>query len=221
MSTPLRFRLFRIALFCGIVVTMGFALVPGASANVKVPIPPGPPFYARIVMNCPACVQHNDDWAFIPFYHLPEDVPLGFNLLDQFDVPYAFSIPSTVTGFEIWKELPPAPGAGPLTVQLLGSGAVPVWFVPWDVWVAATTDGKLFINELAALPGILKGTADFYKETLIPAEEATTGAVVLQIQAGGKLMTDGRDFRVESVTHNVKGNIPNITWKENTRIVFR
>ena len=39
MSTPLRFRLFRIALFCGIVVTMGFALVPGASANVKVPIP--------------------------------------------------------------------------------------------------------------------------------------------------------------------------------------
>ena len=145
----------------------------------------------------------------------------GFNLWISSTFPSAFRVASTVTGFEIWKELPAAPGAGPLTVQLHGLGAVPVWFVPWDVWMAATTDGKLFINELASLPGILKGTADFYKETLIPAEEATTGAVVLQIQAGGKLMTDGRDFRVESVTHNVKGNIPNITWKENTRIVFR
>ena len=72
MSIPLRYRLLRIALLGCIVVTMGFALVPGASANVKCPIPPGPPFYARIVMHCPVCVQHNDEWAVIPFYHLPE-----------------------------------------------------------------------------------------------------------------------------------------------------
>lgn len=220
MFTPLRFKLLRIALLCCIVLTMCLAVVSDASANVRVPIPPGPPFYARIVMNCPACVQHNADWAFIPFYHMPADVPPGFDLLDQFDVPGAFLVPSTVTGFEIWKELPPAPGAGPLTVQLHGMGAVPVWFVAWDEWMAATGDGVLTIGELKALPSRIEGTATFYKETLIPAEEATTGAVVLQIQARGELK-DGQRFQVESVTYNVRGNIPNITWKENTRIIFR
>jgi hypothetical protein len=222
MSTPLRSRPFRIVSLCAIVVIMSLALVPGASANDKVPIPPGPPFYARIVMHCAVCVQHNAEWAVIPFYHLPKDVPADFNLLDQFDVPNAFLVESTVTGFEIWKEWPPAPGstAGPLVVQLHGMGAVPVWFVPWEGWLAATNDDMLTIGELENVPGLLKGTADFYKETLIPAEEATAGLVVLQIQARGEL-EDGPSFQVESVTHNVVGTIPNITWKENTRVVFR
>lgn len=152
MSTPLRYKLLRIALLCSIVMSMSFALVPGASANDRVPIPPGVlPIWARTA--CPTCVVHDAEWAVIPFYYDPLKVPGTFNLFNLIDPDlFLLGLTPTVTGFEIWEHwsIPPTAPA-PLSAHWQGSGAVPVWFVPWEQFWAEAKDGRLTIADLKAL----------------------------------------------------------------------
>lgn len=123
---------------------------------------PGPPYYARIEGNR---VFNDGEMAAIVFYRDPNCVPAGFNLLSFFDAPAAFACQLTVEGASLWKE--PLVGA-PKTLTARGAGAVPVWFVPVDSIDQATQDGVLTIGELAALDGLVVGTASQFNEVLQP-----------------------------------------------------
>ena len=204
MSTPLRYKLLRITLLCGIVVSVSLALVSGASANVRVPSG-DMPFYAPPF--CPTCITHNDEWAVIPFYRPTSCVPADFNLITLVDYPRALACtPHTTEGFEIWAD-----GTVPLLWQLHGLGAVPVWFVRWPELQGALVDGVLTTGELKGLPSLLRGTATSYKQTA--RNESLFVVVVLQITARGTL-EDGRGFDVVSVTHGPDS-------RQNTKISFR
>src|SRR5262249_47013766 len=114
--------------------------------------------------------------------------------LDFFDIPRAFGCPLTVRGFEVWKNGLPIDQA-PLTSKTYGLGNVPVWFVAWSELEAATADQVLTITELASLPSLQIGYADFYEETLQPPAIGDRTPDHLQINATGAL-ENGTAFRV-------------------------
>ncbi len=207
MSPLFRSRLSRCTLVCGIVLSMCLAAAPGVHANVR--LPSGDmPLYAQLA--CPDCVQHNEEWAVIPFFRPPACVPPDFNLLNYFDSAAFACTPPTTEGFEIWKH---GPGIDPVPLvwQLKGLGAVPVYFVRWPELQTAMADGELKIGELEGLPSLLRGVVDSYKQTA--RNEGMLSIVVLQMIARG-VLEDGRTFDVESVSHG-----PDL--RQNTRISFR
>jgi hypothetical protein len=165
------------------------------------PEDPGGPFYARTLDRPPFAIV-DGGWAAIPFYRDPECLAANrpdFNLLFFFDVPAAWACPMTVHGFSLWAG---EPGVGaPHTLITHGAGAVPVWFVPEDVFLGAVADGELTIGELASLPGRLVGLASHFEEVLQPAplppELGGGGHPVgkAKLNARGTL-EDGRAFRV-------------------------
>lgn len=178
------------------VVLVLFALGPITYANVR--IPTDPPFYARIERD-PAgqpTVLNDGEWAVIPFYREPGCVPADFNLLNLFDAPRAFGCTLAVDGFEVWEEVPPPPGGGPIQVISHGLETMEIWFVDWEELSAAMADDVLTITELAALPSLVKGTPTVFKETLHPAGSANQS--VLQMFGFGEL-EDGRSFRISAV----------------------
>jgi len=162
-----------------------------AEAQYRFPVPaisPGVPAYARVER---PFVFHTDEWAAIVFYRDPSCVPASFNLLDFFDVPAAFDCGLTVSGFEIWEDLP---GVAVAPRQVVSTGAaVPVWFVPWPALQAAIADDVLTLPELESLSP-LKGTATTFHEALQPEG----GAMIphLTIAASG-VLPDGRSFQYE------------------------
>ena len=165
------------------------------TAAVRQPIPDeqaGPPFYARIDAHG---VIHTEDWAAIPFYRDPSCVPADFNLLDFFDAPRAFSCGLTVEGFVVWQNGPPPEDFAPTQSVLRDDGPVPVWLVSWPELEAAMADGVLTIGELAALPSLEVGSADYFHEVLHPSEAARHP--MIQLNASGTL-EDGRTFLVQA-----------------------
>ena len=114
MSTPLRYKLFRIALLGCIVFSMSLAMVSGASANVRVPSG-DMPFYAPPF--CPTCITHNDEWAVIPFYRPTSCVPADFNLITLVDYPG----PSRV------RRIPPRDSRSGRTERCHCSGSSMAW----------------------------------------------------------------------------------------------
>ena len=127
---------------------------------------PGPPYYARIEPS-PPHVLHDGQWAAIVFYRQPSCVPAGFNLLSFFHFGPAFGCDLTVHGASLW---PGEPFAGaPKIVTSQGNGAVPIWFVPVTAINQATQDGELTIGELAALDGLMVGSAEHFNEVLHPS----------------------------------------------------
>jgi len=176
-------------------------------ANVVLFFPPGPgvPYYAFIQGEPGALVLHDDAWAAIPFWRSPSCVPRDFNLLAFFDFPRAFDCALTVEGFEIWKQGPETDG-GPIHVQTHGKGTVPIWFVPWPTLQGALADNVLTMVELEGLPGLLKGTASYYKDTAWPGEgkaglPCNAGAGCpkshTEVSAHGSL-EDGRSFQFQA-----------------------
>ncbi len=146
------------------------------------------PFYARIA---PDLLIADGDLAMVYFYRPPECVPSDFNLLDFFDVPGAFFCgPPTTEGFRIW-ETGPFLDPAPYQVKLQGLGAVPVWFVDTDDYVAAISDGELTISELEALNPLM-GTASQFNEVLHPGEAANVPLLVARMKGH---LDDGRPFR--------------------------
>ena len=213
-----------------VVPVMLAALAAAALANVVLffpgPLgePSGVPAYARIE-RAPydglPLVHHDQEWAAIPFYRSPACARAAFNLLDFFDAPAAFNCPMTVEGFEIWKNGPWAGESSPIQVVSHGSGAVPVWFVRWEVLKTALSDNLLTMPELIALAP-LKGTASFFKETLHPGEGPSGGSAKntkLQFVARG-LLEDGRTFDVQS-EENTQSETRDIESKTITKIRFK
>ena len=174
-------------------VLMSAGVSAGAGvAAVQQPIPDeqaGPPYYARLEND----VIRTDEWVAIPFYRDPACVPADFNLLQFFDIPGAFSCPLTVDGLVIWENGPPPQDQAPIHQSLHGTGDVPVWFVSWTDMEPAMSDGVLTIVELAALPSLQVGSADYFHETLHPTGGAQRGKI--QLTASG-VLDDGRSFRL-------------------------
>lgn len=152
----------------------------------------GPPFYARIDAQS---VIHTEEWAAIPFYRDPSCVPADFNLLTFFDAPQAFSCGLTVEGFVVWKNGPPPQDFAPIQSVLRDDGLVPVWLMSWPELEAAMADGVLTIGELADLPSLQVGHADYFHEVLHPSEAAHHS--MIQLNARGTL-EDGRTFMVQA-----------------------
>ena len=197
-----------------ILVIAGLLLViaPIALATVRVEGGGDVPFYARLGRGE---IYHTDEWAAIVFYRPPTCIPANFNLLDFFDIPGAFDCnPPTTDGFAIWEHGPETDPA-PLTLELHGLGAVPIWFVSWPTLQAAMADDVLTIGELEAVQP-LKGSASFYHEVLRP-----TGAVnvsTIEFNAGG-MLADGRSFHVEASSAGFSRSTDYFHFR--TLVVFR
>lgn len=154
------------------------------------------PFYARFGDNE---TFSNGEWAVIIFYRSPDCIPADFNL-DQFfhfpdeNGPGAFGCtPPTTTSVELWANGPETDPA-PLVAEMAGRGAVPVWFFSEADIVGAMADSVVTIEELAALPSRLVGTAASYTELLHPGQ--TNAQPLIQFTAEG-LLEDGRAFLVD------------------------
>jgi len=169
---------------------------------------PGLPFYA-LVEPGPPHVYSDDEWAFIPFYRDPDCVPEGFNLLNFFDPPAAFGCASMVSGHTLWHG---AVGNGdPKHVVIHGMGNVPVWFVPQAAMADALSDGILTIGEIEALPGLMKGSADTFKEVVHPHPDmfGVGGHPVPKIMVNTRgALEDGRSFAVNLT--RVNDGTPNV-----------
>jgi len=191
MSTPGNSRRWPIAVAL-LAVALSLSLGAGsAQAQFRFPVPavsPGVPAYARVER---PFVFHTDEWAAIVFYRDPTCIPPAFNLLDFFDFPAAFDCSLTVSGFEIWEDLP---GVALAPRQSIFRGtAVPVWFVPWSTLQAAIADDVLTLPELESL-NPLEGIATIFREVLQPLGGAQMPH--LTISASG-ILTDGRTFQYE------------------------
>jgi hypothetical protein len=166
---------------------------------------PGIPAYARIESGQ---VYIADGWAVIAFYRDPACVPDDFNLLLFFDPPAAFGCPLTVEGFALYE--PQAyPMGAPTTSHATGTGAVPFWFVPADVLLAAVADGLLTMVELEGLDGLLMGYATQFNELHQPLPHPLFGGGHPNsklIQTAHGMLLDGRRFQyhLTSIDGHVK-----------------
>lgn len=167
------------------------------AASVRI-TDPQIPMYADLSYSY---IPEDDGWVAIVFKRPPDCIRADFNLLVGFDVPAAFGCnPMTVSGHAIFgAESDYTSGVPPRQVQLTGS-AVPVWLVPAAELHAAATDGMLTIGELAALPGLLRGTASTYHQATKNSAAATGGRGApsgsSSSMARGEL-EDGRTFSVQ------------------------
>lgn len=169
---------------------------------------PGIPAYARIEP-VPPHVHIVDGWAVIAFYREPGCVRPDFDLLELFDPPAAFGCPLTVAGFALF-ETGVFPGA-PKVAHAKGNGAVPFWFVPEPVLLAAIQDGELTIGELAALEGLLVGSASRFTEMLQPFPDPVLGGGHPNpklIQTAHGTLSDGRSFHYHVTV--VEGEVESI-----------
>jgi hypothetical protein len=172
---------------------IGLGVVPAtAPAQVRVD-PQQLPFYARIVTG-------TGEWTPVIFYRPADCIPENFNLESFFDPPRVFACgPMTVDAFAIWETGPgldPAPRQG----RQRGLGAVPIWFVRTEDYLAALDDGVLTIGELEALDPLM-GHARLFTETLHPEPPAENGLLV--VNAKGTLQ-DGRSFRLHITLQTTK-----------------
>ena len=154
------------------------------------------PFYARFGENE---TFSDGEWTVIVFYRSPDCIPADFNLNQFFHFPGendpgAFACaPPTTTSVEYWANGPETDPA-PLTAEMTGRGAVPVWFIPQADAEQAMEDGVVTIEELAASPSRLAGEAVTYTELLHPSQ--TNEQSLIQFNAEGAL-EDGRSFMVD------------------------
>jgi hypothetical protein len=156
---------------------------------------PGVPAYARLELLLPEFdVPNNEAWAAIVFYRDPACVPPDFNLGQFFhfpgpDGPGAFGCRLLVEGHEIWQN---GPGQDPAPVYVRTRNAVPdlpVWFVASEDLSPLLQSGHVSIGDVAALPSLLKGSAQWFEEALYPNGAAPDPGITLR--ANGRLATGG------------------------------
>lgn len=157
---------------------------------------PGVPAYARLELLIPDFdVPGNDDWAAIVFYRDPDCIPLNFDLGLFFhpprpDGPGAFGCRLLVEGHEHWVN---GPGEDMAPVYVHSRNAVPdlpVWFVDREELDELLAEGMVFIDQIEALPSLIRGHAWWFEESLQPNGSAPDPAISLS--ARGRLETGGR-----------------------------
>lgn len=150
---------------------------------------PGPPFYARLGMQ----EFHTDDWLVVVFYRDPACVPPAFDLASTYHFPSdagpgAFACQPTVAGHTLTE--PDAPETRfPWLALLEGTGAVPIWFVPFEAYRSLAAEGTLTIDALSSLDPLV-GSASHYHEALHPR---MPGHSIDAVAVGS--LEDGRTFR--------------------------
>jgi len=177
---------------------------------------PGPPFYAEIEPAPPHFIN-DGEWGAVVFYRDPGCVPANFNLLNFFDPPAAFGCDLTMDGSSLW--VGEALVGAPKIATMSGNGAVPVWFAPLESLQAAVQDGELRIGELAAVDGLIRGTATHFNGILhptpLPPQLGGGGHPVPKqsMTAKGDL-EDGRSFRLQFSEVKEEFNSTQITFTE-------
>ncbi|CAN5758031.1 hypothetical protein BH23GEM6_BH23GEM6_24710 [soil metagenome] len=158
---------------------------------------PGVPAYARFGLPTNQLL-HDGEWLAIPMLRDPACIPADFNLLNFFDPPGeggpgAFACPLKLHGWYMIEADAPL-GTFPSIVHSSGD-AVPFWFVRWSEFQPLLAGGEVNIGDLAALPSLVRGTADRFAETLHPRLE--NHRVVVDAQGH---LEDGGRFRFH-LTH--------------------
>lgn len=157
---------------------------------------PGIPAYARLELLIPDFdVPNDDDWAAIVFYRNPDCIPSDFDLGQFFhfpgpDGPGAFGCELLIEGSELWANGPEEDPA-PVYARSRSAGPdLPVWFVAWPELSALLDNGMVFLDEIEALPSLVRGQAWWFEESLHPNGSAPDPAISLT--ARGRLETGGR-----------------------------
>lgn len=137
---------------------------PGRQHRLTIPTQTTFPFYARSERDPNGEFGYRTDaWAALVFYRDPAGIPDDFDLFQFYDVPGAFFVAPTVSGFGIFGE--PLGVTEPRQSRLTGD-AVPIWFVRATAFAGLAADGVLTMAELEALPATLvrRGTATRFEE---------------------------------------------------------
>jgi hypothetical protein len=190
--------------------TLMLLIAPLGAQPVQLDFPavsPGIPAYARIdlvnhvdTVNTP----RNSDWAAIVFYRHPECIPLNFDLGQFFhfpgpDGPGAFGCELLTEGMELWANGPEHGDMAPIFQRARNARPdLPIWFVAWDEFRSLADTGSIFIDQLEALPSLVRGRAWWFEEYINPSEAAADPA--LSMRANGRLETGGR-FALEWHSH--------------------
>ena len=166
------------------------ALVVRANPPVIETIPPhpGPPWYADFSADF---IPTDDGTVGIAFIREPSCIPTDFNLLVQFDVPAAWGCELTIGG-KTWRHEVTDPY--PFQARYSGLGAVPIYFVDEAELAAATQDGVLTIGELQALPSLLIGFADSYRNVTHNDNQGGAGFGHEVLNASGTILQSGLPF---------------------------
>ena len=167
----------------------------GSSAAEALRTSDGPPFFT--IAGNGAFVPHDGEWAALPFVRDPEcsQAMASANLLSlDFS---AFGCPLTVEGFDRWQNGPTVDPA-PRQTHYSADGPVPIAFVRWSELEPAIADGVLTMEELLALPSLMWGDADRYRETDIYGVSGPLGPGrgMYKITASGALRNGGTAFRL-------------------------
>ena len=206
-SLQFRMRIVTATLAAALIISM----VPGTAAQAQEPEPfpwqpavqlnfpvesPGLPAYARLELLVPNFdVPNTNRWAAIVFYRDPACVPPYFNLGQFFHFPSdsspgAYACPLLVEGHELWAT-PPRPGLSPIYVRTRNAVPdLPIWFVAWDELQPILESGQVFIGDIAGLPSLVRGSAQWYEEALYPNGAAETPGITLRsrgtLEGGGR-----------------------------------
>jgi hypothetical protein len=191
-------RLF-IATFGMLAVTWGATVgAQGRPVVQTIPSPgvPGPPFYANF--SATFIPTDEDGTVGIAFYRDPACIPIGFNLLVQFNPPTAFGCTLTIEGKRWWRN--PATDPFPFQIRYSEFGTVPIYFVDADELSAASNDGVLTISELQSLPSLLVGVADDFHQVIHNSNQAPGAEEQLnskgheELDASGIILGSGLPF---------------------------
>jgi hypothetical protein len=153
------------------------------------PEQPGPPFYARFAADF---IPTDDGIVGIAFIRDPSCIPTDFNLLLWLDPPAAFGCELTVEGKIWWHD--PETDPYPFQTRVWGLGAVPIYFVDEAELAAAIQDGVLTIGELQALPSLLIGFADSYRNVTHNDNQGGAGFGHEVLNASGTILQSGLPF---------------------------
>ncbi|MBT8053814.1 MAG: hypothetical protein HKN57_08320 [Xanthomonadales bacterium] len=161
---------------------------------------PGVPAYARLELLVPNFdVPNNKRWAAIVFYRDPACVPQDFDLGQFFHFPGprglgALGCPLLVEGHEIWQNGPETDLA-PIYVRTRNAVPnLPIWFVAWNELKPILASGQVFIGDIAGLPSLVRGSADWYEEALYPNGAAETPGITLLSEG---TLEDGGKFKLK------------------------
>jgi len=154
---------------------------------------PGIPAYMRLADY--RFLPANDQWTVLVFYRDPACIPTDFNLLEFTHFPGpaglgAFACPLVVEGYDMrFASLDPT--QPPEYMRMFNrSPQQPVWFVASAEFDALFERGYLHIDEIAAMPSLVRGSAWKFDEQLYPAVSNPEPAITMS--ARGRLETGQR-----------------------------
>lgn len=161
---------------------------------------PGVPAYARLELLIPGFdVPRSDSWAAVVFYRDPDCIPADFDLGQFFHFPGpdglgAFACRLLIEGHEIWEN-GPGPDLAPIYVHSRNAVPdLPIWFLAINELDPLMDRGFIFIDEIEALPSLVRGSAWRFEESLYPNDAASSPG--LTMRADGRLDSGGR-FKLE------------------------